>query len=679
MKTKIDLKSTFAFITFFVGFGSFMQAQEHLSPGRVNFQLKPELHQQKDSEMPSVYSVDSIPGDTGDVPRPPTIKPLSLPFFDDFSFTEGVLPNDSLWLDDEVYISNTYAVDPPSIGVAVFDGLDRRGNPYLEIGRPQAPIGCDTLTSNYINLSNYSTEDSLYLYFELQPQGRGDEPQEQDAFIVQFRADSAFFIVGDTSFWDRDVWRTIAEIPGSSVTPFQKIILPIQPDSSNLSVKYHYDSFQFRFINLGNGSGNLDHWMLDYVYLDEIEDTSAINFNDIAIVEPGLGLMSEYTSMPWNHFLEKRRDALRDDITFRVRNNGLQTVQSTYGYRVNNLNNNASFNQTGASSDDILPQEFTTYPPIQNVFPQRFNEMIFEEGTGTNVPVLESPVRIDLVYEENTVNDRFPSNNRFTYKHIFANYFAYDDGSLEQGYSIKNVRSRSGAAQRFTAYTTDTLRSVAIAFNRGRVDVSQRPFDLVVWKSIPDFGEYVLEDDEHVRIEALSPQFTHANGGFHIYELDTAIIIEKGETFYVGFQQFGEFLINIGYDDNYAQFRGSEEPNPNLVYFYDGTWKRSTMNGALMIRPIFGWNMPITSTEVLPEEIDFLLFPNPTSDFIQLSTSYQEELSYEIFQLNGQKMTQGRFRQQQQLSVENYRPGLYLIRIMDAASGKVSTEKFIVH
>ncbi|MCB0786632.1 MAG: hypothetical protein KDC02_20790, partial [Flavobacteriales bacterium] len=35
-----------------------------------------------------------------------------------------------LWEDDYAYINGTYPVDPPPIGVATFDGLDRTGFPY---------------------------------------------------------------------------------------------------------------------------------------------------------------------------------------------------------------------------------------------------------------------------------------------------------------------------------------------------------------------------------------------------------------------------------------------------------------------------------------------------------------------------------------------------------------------
>ena len=51
----------------------------------------------------------------------------SLPFFDDFSSNEK---RDLLWLDDNIFINNTYCISPPNYGVATFDGLDSVGLPY---------------------------------------------------------------------------------------------------------------------------------------------------------------------------------------------------------------------------------------------------------------------------------------------------------------------------------------------------------------------------------------------------------------------------------------------------------------------------------------------------------------------------------------------------------------------
>src|SRR5690606_23435407 len=62
--------------------------------------------------------------------RTKSTGPLSLPFWDDFSTVAPGYP-DTLWVhSNSVYISNGIGLNPPSINVATFDGLDSLGSPY---------------------------------------------------------------------------------------------------------------------------------------------------------------------------------------------------------------------------------------------------------------------------------------------------------------------------------------------------------------------------------------------------------------------------------------------------------------------------------------------------------------------------------------------------------------------
>src|SRR6187402_2652202 len=48
--------------------------------------------------------------------------PIPLPFWDDFSFSEGH-PEDSLWIvNNTVFVNDGQAINPPSFNVATFDG-----------------------------------------------------------------------------------------------------------------------------------------------------------------------------------------------------------------------------------------------------------------------------------------------------------------------------------------------------------------------------------------------------------------------------------------------------------------------------------------------------------------------------------------------------------------------------
>ena len=74
---------------------------------------------------------------------------LDLPFVDDFS-SNTAYPNQAKWLDNKVFVNNTFCLNPYSIGVATFDGLNEQGNPYNN-SFANAQGGCDTLTSFPLN------------------------------------------------------------------------------------------------------------------------------------------------------------------------------------------------------------------------------------------------------------------------------------------------------------------------------------------------------------------------------------------------------------------------------------------------------------------------------------------------------------------------------------------------
>jgi len=103
--------------------------------------------------------------------------PIELPFADDFSATD-VYPDSNLWEDQYVFVNKVMAVNPPTIGVATFDGLDDEGNPYQGFSVDNAP--CDTLTSKEINLSSFTTNNNVYFSFFYQAGGYADFPNPND-------------------------------------------------------------------------------------------------------------------------------------------------------------------------------------------------------------------------------------------------------------------------------------------------------------------------------------------------------------------------------------------------------------------------------------------------------------------------------------------------------------------
>ena len=104
---------------------------------------------------------------------------ISLPFIDDFSsYSSGLDTN--LWYSGNVFLNSTYPINPPTIGIATFDGLNANGLAYaIDMSIPEGYA--DTLISQEIDLSNISTAFFLFYY---QPQGIGDNPEIQDSLIL---------------------------------------------------------------------------------------------------------------------------------------------------------------------------------------------------------------------------------------------------------------------------------------------------------------------------------------------------------------------------------------------------------------------------------------------------------------------------------------------------------------
>ena len=120
---------------------------------------------------------------------------LNLPFFDDFSYNYQIVDR-SLWENSSVYVNRSYPINPPTIGVATFDGLDKKGFPRnlnaINISNPS-----DTLTSNIIDISNSS---NVFFMFYFQSKGIGDTPELSDSLILE--------LLNDNLDWER-VWFSI--------------------------------------------------------------------------------------------------------------------------------------------------------------------------------------------------------------------------------------------------------------------------------------------------------------------------------------------------------------------------------------------------------------------------------------------------------------------------------------
>lgn len=604
-----------------------------------------------------------------------------IPFFDDFSY-DGPYPSTELWVDNDPFVNNAMAINPPSVGVATFDGLDAGGTP-----RSQGNSTAERLTSTYLNLAGENNQ--LYLSFWLQPQGLGDRPENEDAMRIEFRKPNG-------------EWQQVSKIDGVA----DSIPTNIQPEFKfyfyPLEEQYLYDGFQFRFISSGSRKGILDLWHLDYVRLDENANRPVLN--DIAFTTVPASILSNYTALPWRHFEDHEEAELAEFIDLGLYNHFDETVAIPDSeVRLDEILTSQNVfsapllngQEANIPNGEYVTRQYSLENESPSVFPSVWNEYLQNISSDfTNQDSLTFVTTYELEQGSQAAGDNFAgiqNNDKVSRTTNFHNYFAHDDGTAESNIVGQNFSGRSvEIATEFTANVADSLRAVQIHIPHTTRDVSDQQFTLKVW---------IGELDEEAEFQALFRRpvyvdsFADSLQGFTTYALyddstrqNISLYIPPGK-FYIGWEQFspctGTQCIPFGYDKNTPSaarfnFRKSSE---------EDTWSAFSAGippGALMIRPVVGDIIPretgvisdIEEINSLQEQLD--IFPNPASNVLNFKLQHgdYQNHSLQIFNTTGQLITQQLL--QPQLDISNYPNGIYFVNIINQATSQSVHHKIIV-
>ncbi len=553
----------------------------------------------------------------------------ALPFIDDFSGSV-LYPDQRNWSTKHTYINNHFPVRPPSVNVATFDALDKNGNAYITGTRYS-----DTLTSVSINLSSLSASDTgVYLSFWVEPKGLGDSPNQSDSLILEFRNSAT----NNTAY--RNVWKG-----ARSAYPTDTFTLV----TIHLDTNWFHDDFQFRFKNVSTKYGNLNHWHLDYVRLDKSGLAAMSYYNDVALSETPGTMITPYTSMPYTHFAVNPAGFLKSSQTIKAFNNAATAKPISWSREIFNPSG-ARIDTFGSGQGNVIREITAILPGISNlntapnsdstVFSARYTSTTF--GSGDN---------------------NILSNDTASVVTVFSNYYAYDDGSAENGYAIQNTTGK--VALEYNLTKSDTLFGVTMFFNQSVSDVSTRNFDLLVWRNINTNGNGTGED-ELGRYSLLSPVYTNSINGFYFYKFVNPIILPAGK-FYIGWSQSQIFSLNIGLDENY--FAGNSAVNPNMYYFLDdiGVWQQTTLTGALMLRPVIGkWLDPPVSvgTVYAKEEPSLSVYPNPAQDYIYIKGWSDKPYTICLLDISGRTVVQPMLVKDK-LDLPELPAGMYFVHVID--------------
>lgn len=571
---------------------------------------------------------------------------IYLPFIEDFSSSD-VIPDQRKWKSKSTYINKEFAKNPPSIGVATFDGLDANATPY-GVGRGL----CDSLLSQSFNLTGLRFADSIILSFFIQPKGWGETPNNNDSLVLEIRSNPC------NPFAYRTLWNTSAV--NYSKDRFTRIEIVLF-DSS-----LFHDDVQILFRNIGSRTGNINHWHIDYIQFDKGRSRNDA-YRDVAITNKPTSLITPYSSMPYSHFAVNPSIYTKTNQRMYMRNNFNLNTPILYSRLIKN-ENNLSLD----SFANIIPN-FLALSDTNIVF-----------NNPINLPNLSTAdtIQFNTTYRTGIIGstDNIPTNDQVVIPTYFSNFFAYDDGSAESGYGID--LDYGGVALGYDLTKNDTLFGISMHFNRSFEDVSLRTFDLVVWQAIATnsngTGENVIK-----RFALQAPQYYYDYNAFHYFKFDEPIVLPAGK-FYIGWEQSQIYNLNVGWDENF-EIDGSTAVNPNLAYKIRDLWRNSSVRGTPMIRPIVGeWLTPPVGSEEIEAKsyiqkgtLQVVIYPNPASTILRIDAQGKKgKLDIRILDLQGRIVLH-----QSNLENELYLPllanGMYLIQVKDEL-GNRSTEKLII-
>lgn len=579
---------------------------------------------------------------------------ISLPFFEDFSSYSGSPDNNKWMKNGGTLVTNTYSDSPPTLGLAIFDGLKYTGSPYDSLNLTNRGLS-DNLTSLPYDFSYYNNRDSLYLHFFWMYGGLGDAPElnQADKISLLFKDQTGNF---------NEVW---AAVPGPSSLSGQFFHASVAINDTN-SLNYLFRGFQFKFQTTGRLSGQYDVWGIDYVVLSRKSKPELPNYIDQSFSKQPLPFLKNYASMPYKHFISDKNNQLTtvgtslNNISIRDRNNHNVIGRMIESFSGNNLGELLNL----SISLEANTRNFEVIIPV--------NAILFPAVAPRNPYELKSILTIDANNNNTITGMPYAINNTITAITRFDNYYAYDDGSAE--YVVSNNAKNENVAVKFMLppTVTDTLKQIAIQLNKTNKQLLGQSFRIVVWKSRPK-NAYNFTTKEVLYNKIVQIKYAPKINGYTVFNLDKSIVL--ADSFFVGYSQISDGELIVGFDKN-------TNSTENIWYSSGGAWYNYSLEnpeskGSIMIRPVFGiYSFEVTkSKETAPPFIgEISVYPNPTDGNFCVSHPFE---SIEVYDLIGNKV--GHFKATESSCIENHglQNGIYFLKIR-MTNSLILTKKLII-
>lgn len=585
-----------------------------------------------------------------------TISYNQLPFIDDFSNYEGI-PNPNKWQFGNAIVNNSYQYNPPTVGVVTLDAIDVYGNLYSVA--TTTSFFADTLESRPVRLDSIiastrqklSKADSIYFSFYVQPGGGSGQPWETIGSAPSITDSIILDFYSEEEGWQK-VW-SMGGIPLDTLFAqegayYKYVLIPITED------KYFSKEFRFRFRNLASLNnnpqisyvGNCDQWNIDYVYINKNRSIADTVLRELAFVEPAPSMLKRYQSMPANQYTT---DETVDSMQIKIVNLYSTPLSSIYKYNIkDDLGNNLHSYDGGF--ENIAPYILTSsyQDAISHSRPVVNFDFNLSPNTWQEFTILHT-------IKEGVGQDMLATNDTIKFVQKFENYFAYDDGSAENGIGVEPIAG-SHLAVAYHLNTPDTLTAIDIYFNSALNDANLKPFYICVWSALDNLPSEIL-----YKTEKLTPVRDSLNK-FVRFELEEGIELEAGD-FFVSLQTKGNDYLNIGFDRN--------TNSSNYTYSKTGVnWEQSFLKGSVMLRPYFGYKALVGLQDIETEE-NINIYPNPTSSklYIQGHLNTKKQIS----DISGRVLLS---TYDNEIDISNFNQGVYILQI-ENKQGKIETRKIV--
>ncbi len=572
---------------------------------------------------------------------------LTLPFWDDFSAlfsqtTAGTLyqPDTTRWAvgSQHVRINTGMALNPPTLGVATFDGVDATGRAYSD-NDLNAGLS-DTLVSKPINLALVAPNErnSVFMSFFWQKKGNGELPDVGDSLRLQFKNNQNQWITQ----WLEEGGDSV------SIETFTQEIIAITDPA------FYHSGFQFRFQSYNRQSGSFDTWNIDYIYLNKNRSASNNAYLDRALTTSPSSIFKDYTAIPIEIF--KTNPALyigNASVQFYNLNAQLQPVRFTAQIK-NQLTGQvvAVLNDQNALSPVPAGFERRTISaaPVNSASLDLTADSLYLQTefyiTSGDKYLIASINGADTVFNTE-VDYRINDTVRTTF--VLDEHFAYDDGDAEFGVELNQKNGK--LAYQFYSPIRTLLTHIDMYFPAINQNQSRSPIKLHVWKSL---GNDTLQDLTIITTD-VTAQPASAFNEFVSFELSTPVFVE--DTFYIGYEQQGDNIAVVGFDKN-------TNTTDKLFYNVGGGWQQNAdLAGSLMLRPRFDDEQIPVGLPEKPQEKPYKIYPNPVEDQLTIEGPHEE---VSLLNIIGQSVFHQSYGATQQVSTFDFsalKTGVYFLKI----------------